>query len=224
MRLDIALVGHPDLDFALNHQRGRCERRVGVAELEPEVTRYVGPPHVFSEVIADQIVQQYRRIVGDGLINAQDSGKRLVLDVDQPESGARRLPVDRSDRGHRVPPVHRLVCRQNVCRHVRQMGHATADVDLAAPIPRQVQPGHNRQHAGHGRGLRQVDLEDACMCVRASEDVAPDHSRHRHVGAVLCAPGHLVMAVVPDRPRSDDRISGSGVLRDGHASSLCRRR
>ena len=61
---------------------------------------------------------------------------------------------------------------------------------------------------GQRQRLFGVDRLDPGVSVRAALDLAPQHARHRHVGAEIGAPDDLFDAVRTDRPGADDLKRG----------------
>ena len=70
---------------------------------------------------------------------------------------------------------------------------------------REIPAGDDRLDARQRLGGRRVDRDDARVRVRAADDRAVEHAGEREVGAEVGASGHLVGAVVADRPRTDVR-------------------
>src|SRR3954465_11722695 len=58
-------------------------------------------------------------------------------------------------------------------------------------------------HAGRWSRLFGIDRYDPSMGMRAPLDAAPQHTRHRHIGAEIGPARNLVDAVGADRPGAD---------------------
>src|SRR5947209_11297781 len=121
------------------HEVGLAEALVNVSELKVDQLVYVA-------VVA---VSVYARLVGlDGLLDARDGRKLLVLDLDEVHRVEGRVLVQGGDRGDGVADEANLVGAERVL--------VLADGEDAVRY-RQILSGDDGENAGQGRRFRGVN-------------------------------------------------------------------
>ena len=139
-----------------------------VAELERHVLVDVGP----VAVLVDPDLGMRQRV-----LDGHQGGQRLVLDLDQLARPLRGLFIDRGDGGQGVAHHPDLVHAERflVLRHGK-------DSELDA---RQVRAGDHRIDARQRAGAARVDAGDACVGMRAPQQLAERHPRQHEVVGIL---------------------------------------
>jgi hypothetical protein len=122
-----------------------------------------------------------RRLLGRAF-HVDDGLERLVLDADLLGGTPGLLRVLRGDERDRLAEVADAVDREH-----RLVGELEP-VRLRA---RHVGVREDRVHSLHRERLRDVDLEDPRVRVRAADGVAPEHPRREQVARVGELAGHL---------------------------------
>jgi hypothetical protein len=96
--------------------------------------------------------------------------------------------------------------REDVHREVARVHRRFADLlDLILRLGK-IRGGDDRPDARHLERLVDVDRLDVRVSMRAAQHLAEQHARKGVIGAVLCASGNFVDAVVTNRPRTDDFV------------------
>ena len=206
MRLDVALMAGRRAEHALHDDISRSEAGCEVAALQFEASGDVRRPARLDRRagLRHEIVVQDRRARFQGPVNAEHRLEHLVVDTHQLRGGARRRQRGGRHCCHSMAVIERLGARQQVVGHVLQVHRAFAHPELDVD-ERDVLSGDDGLDAWHRQGSRRIDAPDASVCVRAAHDDAVEHARQREVGAIIRAAGHLVDAVMPDRPGADGR-------------------
>ena len=137
-------------------------------------------------------------------LDIDDVRQYLVLDRDQIERLGSDDRRDGCDRGHGMPLVEDLVAGHDIARQIAEIHRPFADKRLLRPDLGKIGGGHDGAHAGQRQGFVCVDATDPGVRMRAALDLAPEHARHRHVGAEIGPPGDLVHAIGPDWAGADD--------------------
>ena len=148
------------------------------------------------EVICQLLVDE-RRVRSQRLLDCQDRGQLLIIDLDQPAGLPRR----------------RLV----LGRHCRDRLADIADLadgdrglvldEGAHPVIAEILAGQHGMHARVGARRRGVVAQDPGVSVGALQDRAVEHSRAREIGDVLRAPGDLLDRLQFRRAEAD-RVRG----------------
>ena len=128
------------------------------------------------------------------LLHVGDRLEQLVLDADALGRSPSLLGVLRGNECDRFPEVehpvdgkHRLILKLE-------------PVELR---PRDIGMGEHRVHAGHRDGGRDVELDDARVCVRTAQRVAPEHPGHDQVAGVHELALHLRRCIDPRQELPD---------------------
>ena len=211
--LQVAVVGQLRGEGALEHPVGILEAILDVAV----------PPHAVGldvgEVGVDALRQRRgvlvvpRRVVqrlGAGLHRLQrvvDSGKLLVVHLDEAQRRVGDFGRVRGHRGHRVAHEPDLVRRQH--RHVL---HAQSDVHL-----RQVGSGENGVDARQRLGCGGIDLANTRVGQRAAKDLGVQGFGYRQVRGVARGAGYFFRALDAGHGLSDCLI-GQGFTSGSFAS------
>ena len=103
-----------------------------------------------------------------------------------------------------VAVVQNFVPSQAVVREIAEVNRPFADKSFFRLDLRKIGSGHDRPNTWQRLCLRRVDRDDPRVCVGAALDLAPQHARHRHVGAKAGAANHLVDPVRTDRTGTND--------------------
>ena len=206
VRLDVALMHGLGLEVALDDDVGSGEAGIAVAELVLERAGDVGGGSR-SRLGADAahvLVQDWGTRL-QGLVNVDDPGQHLVVDLDQLEGVGRDSVRYRRHRRDRVTHIERLLARHDVAAVEAQV----LDAEGGRLVPwelDEVLADHDGLHAGERQGLVGVDGPDAGMGVRAAQDPAPEHAGQGEVGSEGSTSRHLVDAVGPRRPLADPLV------------------
>jgi len=206
VRLDVALVHHLRAELALDDDVGFAKPLFDVAAPQLHAVRDVGRPRrafrrapLCHEVVVKNCGAGLQRIV-----QGHDRRQRVVDDVDE----RNRLPGDVERRGRdggdRVARVEHFRVREHVVAHVVELESPFTHRELRGGFGN-VSPGDDGLHASQSSRATRVDRDDARVSVRAAQHRAVEHAGKRHVRAVDGTAGHLVDAVVANRPRPHDR-------------------
>ncbi len=161
---------------AVAHEVGLREAVRDAAELEQHVALDV------AGLLGVQLHGVGRERIARGVV-----GRQLAhLQPDQLDRPLGGRVVDRRDRRDRLAAIAHLVARQRMLA-ARDRQHAEGLVAVGA--------GDDRLHARQLRSLRDVDLDDLAVRIRAAEDAARQHARLQNVGGVLGAARHLLRSV-----------------------------
>ena len=219
VRLDVTLVNHRGIEFALDDEVRRLESSFDLAALELVVLRDVGL--LVALFLVAQVLQQNRRArLGRG-VHRHHGRQHFVLDFDQPQRFLGDMRAGRGDGSDRMAVVQDLFVREDVHRQVHRIDHhLTGLLELVRRL-RQILRGDNRLDARQRERLVEFDRFDIRVRMRTAQHLAVQHARERVVGAVLGAARHLVNAVVPNRTCADNfEIASRGRCR--HKSNLVR--
>jgi len=137
---------------------------------------------VVAEAVARGRVLLVKRLLLSRALRVDDRLERLVLDLDPLGRAARLLRMLGGDERDRLAEVAHPVDREH-----RLVGELQA-VGLRA---RNVRVREHPVNAGHGERLRDVDLDDPRVRVRAADGVTPEHPRGEEVARVRELAGHL---------------------------------
>ncbi len=157
---------------------------------------------VLAVAVAHRRPVGVERLLLGRMLGVDDRLERLVGDDDRLGRPTRLLGMLGGHDGHRLAVVADAIDREHGL-----VGELEA-VGLAA---RNVLVREHRVDAGHRDGLRDVDLEDARMGMRAAQGVAPQHPRGVEVARVGELPEHLRRRV-GSRGRTrdaDHRVGGA---------------
>ncbi len=201
------LRGHVDVDAALAVGDGKA--RLGAEERLVLDSRLVDaldgdlagrvrvpvpdderPDDVRTWIVA--IAVPLRRAVGVQLgavgrpLHVGDRLERLVVDRDLLGRATCLLRMVGGDQRHRLAEVPDEVAREH---------RLVAELEAVALLAGNVSVGEDGVHAGHRNGLRDVEVADPGVCVRAPERMAEEHSRRREVARVRELPPRLRHAV-----------------------------
>ena len=193
--LDVSLMHGLGLEAALDDDVGSRKPGVTVAQLVLEGARDVrcrrrarlggGVTHV--------LVQDGRARL-QRLVDIDDPGQDLVVDLDQLESCRGDACRRGRDRRHRVAGVQRLLARHHVAADVAHVLDAEGDRLVPRKL-RQIAAGHDGLDARQGRGLRRVDRSDERVRMRTAQDLADQHAGLGGVSREGRSTGHLVLAI-----------------------------
>src|SRR5262249_27236076 len=148
------------------------EPGVGAAAVEGELVGDIAGRVVVDEVCA----------LGERLVQGEDGGQHLVVDVDEFDRPARGLRVPGGDGGGLVAHVPHVLEGQRI-----QVGTEGTPLDLGG-----VGAGDHGVHAGQALGTGGVEAQDPGAGVRRAQDGAVQHAREPAVGRVDGVPGHLL--------------------------------
>ena len=154
--------------------------------------------------LALEVVADHRGVGVQRLAGVDDRRQRLVLDVDQLERVARRVPVLGDDEGDLLALVAHLVGGQHGLHVGRQRRH---------PCQLQAVEHGARDHRLDLRvGLRRrrVDRHDAGVGVRAGEDRAVQHPGQLHVVEVVASTTQEPGVLLAQHPAEPDRVARCG--------------
>ena len=115
------------------------------------------------------------------------------------------------DGGYRVSSEQRLAARQNLAAYVVQVLGRTAGGadDGLVLVLREIRRRDDGADAGRGFGARGIYAQNVGVGVRASQNLAVQHTGQRHVRAVSRLAGDLVVSVVSDRAGADHFVISS---------------
>jgi hypothetical protein len=180
--------------------RGLLEARVDIAAAQLEVVAQVRVRAGVEDDVGEGragvgwLVVDEWRVVGQGLVEAEDGRQLLIVDLDQVDGLLRDIGVHRCDRGHRVTDEADLAHRQD--RHVAE-DRPELGLDVRSR-------GHvlTREHGVDAweclcRG--RVDARDPRVRCRAPQELGVEHARDLDVDRVRDAAGHAFACV--DHPR-----------------------
>jgi len=209
VRLDVSLVDHRSVEFALDDIVGRLESCFDVAALELIVLRDIGL--IVAFFLVAQVLEQNPRVLLHRRIDGHHGRQHLVVDFDQAERFLGDMRAGCGDGGDRMAVVQDLVVRKDIHRQVHRVDrHLAGLLELVLGL-RQILRRDDSLHAGQLERLVDVDRFDIRVRMRAAQHLAVQHARERVVGAVLGAAGDFVDAVMPNRARADNlEIAGRG--------------
>ena len=197
MRLDISLVRLLGLEGAFDDEIGLPEARFDVAMAVLAALGDIGwLAGLGIDALGEYGVVQHGRRGLHRLVDIGHMRQHLVVDLDELQRLLGRAGVDRSDRGHRMAVIERLLARHAVVEDVVHAGIAIGEVG-------QVGRGDHRLHALQLLRLRRVDLPDLRVGMGASENAPDQLAGHVEVRAVARAARHLVDAVGTDGTCAD---------------------
>ena len=195
--LDVTLVHRGRGVFLLDYDVGCGEALVKVALLIAEVSGYVavlvgGFAHLRGGLV---FVEEFG-VLGHRLPDLGGRLQHFVLHLDQGQGLLGVVGAGCCHGCHRVALVEDLVLRHHLAGS-GAVGRYVCARDDGADSP-------------CGLGLAGVDGLDAGVSVGAPQHFCKEDAGGLKVGSVLGAAGHLVGAVVPYRPGSDDLVVGIG--------------
>ena len=194
LRAEERLVLDPDLVDAAD---GDVASRVRIAVADDDRPQDVRP-RVVPEAVAGSRVPVVDRLLLGCPLGVDDGLERLVGDADLLGGAARLLRVLGGDEGDRLAEVADAIDREHrLVRELEPVGLRAGHVGV----------GQHGVDAGHRHRLREVDLDDARVRVRASNRVAPEHAGGDQVARVGEFPGHL-----RDRVRALDALADAPEL------------
>ena len=184
---------------AFAHEIGRRQGRSNVAQLEQHFTLDIARAIIVN---GDRVRRQRCR---GGMIG----GQFAHLQLDPPQRLLCRGVVDCRDGGDRLAAVAYALARQRMLA-TGDRQHAKGLVAIGA--------GDDRLHAGKRCRLRNIDLKNFGVRIRAAKDPPGQHSRRDQIGGVFGAAGHFFRAVdhrhiVADIMRRHDLVHGAFQLR-----------
>ena len=133
------------------------------------------------------------RIWSYGSLGINDDRQRIVIDLHSVGSiFSASLRLADHD-GHRMPtPHHFLLCQWGLRAGERiRLGHS------------QRIGGKNRHDSWQRQGSRCIDVQDACMGVRARDQTRSQHTWRRLISCVARPPGHFVRSVLAGERRAN---------------------
>ena len=201
MGLDIALMRGGGAKASLDHEVGLGETGLDVAVAVFIAVHDIGR-HALGHGLVRAALVEHGRAGFHRLVDVGHVRQHLVVDLDQLQRLTRHLLGNGGNGRDRVAVIERFLARHDVLEDVGDVvGHRLGEVPAR----------HHRLDAFEGLGLRGVDRADARMGVGAAQDLAHQHSGHRHVGAVARPARHLVDAVGAHRAGADDaELAGEG--------------
>ena len=147
--------------------------------------------------LGDLVLVQQRRVGLHRLLDVDDVGQHLVVDLDQ----LQRLLGDRlrrgGDGGDGVAVVQHLLARHHAARDVAEVDHQLAGGGDQDGHVGEIVAGDDGLDAGQLLGGRGVDRADARVRVRGAQHLADELAGQVDVGGVAGAAGDLVDGVGP---------------------------
>ena len=199
LRLDVSLVNRFGPVFPLDD-----EVRGGEPRFKVSVGMELPVPHVRAArpLPGGPVLVEYGSVRSHGALDVRDRRQRLVDDVNQGQRLFGDMRAGGGDGGDGVALVEDLAPRQHVVgRRLAERGLARNGVWRADVV-----------RGGDGPDVRVslrpagVDAHDARVGVGAAEHLAVEHAGDADIGSVERLAGHLVYAVVADRPRADHPV------------------
>ena len=153
------------------------DRRLGEEPVDLARLQRPGVRAVLLVLVVDE-----RGRVAHRLPDVSDSRERLVVDLDELRGVLRERTALGNDDRDAVPRVARLVRAQRpVLGNVAVAGDGPCARQRARPFVGEVGPRERRHDAVRRLRLREVDLRDLRVRVRAAHDRHPEHPGEHHV-------------------------------------------
>ncbi len=166
----------------LGRHLGLGEGGVGqllVADLPVEDVVVVLARSVGAVLLVLDVLAQDRRVVVHRLERIDDDRKGLVLDLDEVGGVGGDIAVGGDDEGDLLVLEQDLAVGEH---HLDVAGERRHPGEIDAL---EVLGGQHREHAGHGLGLRGVDLHDPGVSMARAMEVAVQHPRQLDVVDVI---------------------------------------
>ena len=163
---------------------------------------------VRADQVAGHVGVQLRRIGRERGDLVHNGRQQLVIDADRLDRIGRLLARLRDDEGHCLADVaHALASKRRVRRHDRIADHPVGPDVADAPV--EVGMRQDADDAGHFKGRRGVDREDARMAVRRAQYCRVGQARHLHVVGVAAPAGQQLRVFAPqDRLAHQRHVHG----------------
>ena len=167
------------------------------------------------------VLVENRRARLHRLVDVDDPGQNLVVDLDQLEGLRGDLCRCRCDRRYRMTRVQRLLARH----HIAAVEAQVLDAENRRLVPRElheIAAGHDGFDARQCRRLLELDRFDAGMGMGTAQDPSHQHAWHREVGAEGCTARHFVLAVRPEGALADPLVVRTVCRHLCSSYSVCR--
>ena len=210
VRLDIPLMHRGGVELAFNDDGRFGKTGCEIAFFEDNFLTDIGrnfagdDAHFFGE---DVVVQHWcsRRHRGSyfeyGRVN-------FIVDANFLGGFFRLMNRVRRHRRHGLTAINNLIRRQNVVVQILDIHRPFTEFDDAISRMRQIGVGHNRPHARHLFGSRDVDLLNLRMSMGTSQNSPVNETSDLHVSPILSTPRDLIDPIMPQRARSNHFVLG----------------